>query len=75
MKFNDYRKLQPILKKIITPSIINKQRTNKSSLNILLRLLPIEDVESGDDDMPIKLLCKRNRYTQHKTSQSSTQDF
>ncbi|XP_062165074.1 uncharacterized protein LOC133871663 [Alnus glutinosa] len=25
--------------------------------------LPIEDVESDDDDMPIKLLCKRKRYT------------
>jgi hypothetical protein len=35
MKFNDYRKLQPILKKIIKPLIINKQKTNKSSLNIL----------------------------------------
>jgi len=40
MKFNDYRKLQPILKKIIKPLIINKQKTNKSSLNILPCLFP-----------------------------------
>jgi hypothetical protein len=55
--------------------------TQHSSISLSL---PVEDVESDDDDMPIKFLCKRKQDTQRTTlknkkfqhmNQSSTQDF
>jgi hypothetical protein len=37
--------------------------------------LSLKDVESNDDDMPIKLLCKRKQDTQHKTSKNKKFQF